>query len=188
MTNIYQGKWWALLVRGIIAIILGILLLSNVKNSVMGVLIFIGYYLIIEGILKLSQAYMEHKTGENMWPTLLTGIAAIILGVLVFYWPQLTSVILIALIATHAIFQGAMDLYTTMKTRSEMSGGWFAWHIFAGIAQILFGIWMVLNPLLGGLTVVAVIGVYGLVVGVVLIVRAFQERSGRGGSGAVATA
>lgn len=188
MKNLFQGKWWMLLLRGIIAIILGILLLFNLEESVMGVLIFIGYYLIIEGLIKISQAYMERKVGENMWPTLLAGLAAIILGIVVFFWPQLTAIILIALVATHAVFQGATDLYTVYTTRSEMKTGWLIWYLFAGIAQIIFGVWMVLQPVLGGLTIVAVIGIYGIVIGVVLIVLAFQTRSGRGGSGKVAIA
>jgi uncharacterized membrane protein HdeD (DUF308 family) len=155
-------------------------MLANLTNTVMGVLIFIGYYLIIEGIIKLSQAYLQKQAGANFWHPLLGGLLAIALGVLVFTWPRPSVVIILALIATHAIFQGVSDIIAANQTKPDLRKSWYYWSIIAGIAQIIFGIWMVFQPIIGGFTVIIVIGIYAIVVGIVLIIRAFQARSGGG--------
>jgi uncharacterized membrane protein HdeD (DUF308 family) len=54
---------------------------------------------------------------------------------------------------------------------------WFA----GGVLQVLFGTLMIFQPVLGGLTLIAVIGAYAVVLGVILILKAFQERSGGAG-------
>ena len=180
MDTLFQGKWWALLLRGILAIILGIIMLANLSSTVMGLLIFIGYYLIIDGIIKLSQAYLHKQAGDNYWHSLLGGLLTIILGVLIFVWPEPSLIIILALISTNAIFQGASELIAAVNIRQEIQTNWYWWSIFTGIAQIIFGIWMIFHPVIGGLTVVTVIAIYALVVGVVLIIRAFQAKSGGG--------
>ena len=188
MDKLFQGKRWVLLIRGILAIILGILMLVNIQNSVVGLLIFLGYYMIIEGIVKLSQAYVHRKSGEPFVPILLTGLGSIILGCLVFFWPGISAIVVIALIATNAIIQGITDIFTAATSREQLPSSWFWMLLLGGVAQTLFGIWIVLQPVIGGLTVVAVIGIYALVIGLVLIFRAFQVNSGNGSSGSVAIA
>ena len=59
--------------------------------------------------------------------------------------------------------------------------------VFGGITQLFFGLWMVFRPAIGGLTVVAVIAIYAIVIGLILILRGVEERIG-GGGGAVAAA
>ena len=155
-------------------------MLANLSSSVMGVLIFIGYYLIIDGIIKLSQAYVQRGAGTDFRHTLIGGLVAIGLGVIVFAWPELSAIVLVALVATHAIYQGVTDVYAAVKMRPEMKTGWFWWSVFAGIAQVIFGIWMIFQPLIGGLAVIVVLGIYLIVLGIVLIIRSFQARSGGG--------
>lgn len=188
MGNIFQGTWWVLLLRGLLALVIGGIVLLNIQGGVMAVLLFLGYYLIIEGLLKFSQAYIQYKSGDNLWPDLLAGLGFLILGILVFVLPKGSAIVLVALVATSAIIQGISDLYTAFKNRQELTSGRFFWLIFGGVAQVAFGIWMALQPVIGGLTVVVVIGLYAIIVGIVLIVRAIQERSGRGGSGRLAVA
>jgi len=188
MDRLSQGKWWALLIRGLIAIILGVLVLSNLEAGVMAVLLFIGYYLIFEGLLKIGEAYVRHKSGEKRLPTLLAGFGSLIIGVVVIAWPQISVTILIALVATQALIQGASDIYSSIAFRKDLEKRWIMWLLLGGIAQLLFGLWMIFQPIIGGLTTMTVLAIYAIVIGVVLIIRAFQERLGGGGTGAVASA
>ena len=169
-----SGKWWVLLIRGIMAIIVGIVAIRESKGTIMVLVLFIGYYLIIEGIMKLYWAYVTRKAGDNMWPSLLSGLVSLILGVLAITWPQLTVVILIALIATHAIFQGGADIVSAIHGGGQLERVRFWLMMVGGIVQVLFGIWIIFNPIIGGLTVLTVIGFYAIVLGIVLIIRAFQ--------------
>ncbi len=62
--------------------------------------------------------------------------------------------------------------------RGQLESKRFWLLMVGGIVQVLFGIWIIFNPIIGGLTVLTVIGIYAIVLGIVLIIRAFQERSG----------
>ncbi|MFC2026099.1 HdeD family acid-resistance protein [Chloroflexota bacterium] len=182
-----SDKWWVLLIRGIMAIIVGIVAIRESKGTIMVLVLFIGYYLIIEGFLKLYWAYVTRKAGDNMWPSLLSGLVSLTLGVMAIAWPELTVVVLIALIATHAIFQGGADIVSAMQGRGQLDSKRFWLLMVGGIIQVLFGIWIIFNPIIGGLTVLTVLGIYAIVLGFVLIIRAFQEKSG-GTPGSLAAA
>lgn len=188
MNKLYQGNKWVLLIRGLLAVILGIIMLMNIQSSVIGLLIFFGYYMIIEGLIKLTQGYVQRKAEAPSLPIILGGLGSVILGVLVFFFPGISAIILIALVATNALIQGVSDLTTGISSRDQLSSGWFWWLMFVGIAQIIFGIWIAFQPVIGGLTVVAVIGIYAFVVGLALIIQAFLGNSSSGSSGLAATA
>ena len=184
--SLLQGQWWVLLIRGIIAILLGIFALVNTGATVMVLVIWLGLYAIVDGILKIYATIFQRQAGESLWPGLLSGMAGIILGIMIFAWPKVTVAILLALIAARAIIQGISDLVSAFKTRQEMRGFWFALVILGTLAEIIFGIWMIFQPVLGGLTLIAVIGIYAIVVGVILILRSLQVLGGDGGSSASA--
>ena len=59
--------------------------------------------------------------------------------------------------------------------------------LVAGVAQLLFGLWMIAQPALGGLTIVAVIAAYAMILGVILIIRGIEQKAG-GNSGPVSFA
>jgi uncharacterized membrane protein HdeD (DUF308 family) len=93
---------------------------------------------------------------------------------------------MLALIAARAIFQGSSDVISAIQSRQQLNGIWFALLILGGIAELVFGIWMIFQPVIGGLTVLAVIGIYAIVVGVILILRSLQVLGSGGPSGASA--
>lgn len=186
--RLYQGKWWVLLLRGIFAIILGVIALAQVRGAVMLILLWIGYYFLIDALLKFSSAWMNRKAGGDWWPDLLSALISLIVGGLVFIFPKATVAIVIALIATHAIVQGVTDIYSAVKNRMELEVGRMWLAILGGFAQLVFALWIVFYPVIGGLTLVAVIAIYAIVVGCILVVRAFVERGDGGSSGVVAKA
>jgi uncharacterized membrane protein HdeD (DUF308 family) len=187
MNSLMQGKWWFLVLRGILAIVLGLIVLANLKAGVMAVLLFLGYYAILEGLLKLGEVYVHYKTGAEFWHTLLAALGSIVIGILIITWPRISVIILIALIATQALIQAASDIYAAIRGRTELEKSKLWLLVLGGIAQLFFGLWMIFQPVIGGLTVVAVLAIYAIVIGVILILRGFQDRFG-GGAGSVAAA
>jgi len=78
--------------------------------------------------------------------------------------------------------------YAALVARKNLSQGRFWLLLIGGIAQILFGLWMIFQPAMGGLTIIAVIAAYAIVVGAILIIRGVEEKMGGPGSGPVAYA
>ena len=188
MNMLMQGKWTILIVRGILALILGILVFLNLEAGVLAVLVVLGVYAILEGIFKLGEVYLQNKAGQSYRHTLLAAVVSLAIGIMIFAWPRITAVILIALIAAQALIQGASDIYAAIREREDLNRGRFWLLLIGGIAQLVFGLWMITQPAMGGLTVVAVIAAYAIVVGVILIIRGVEEKMGGPGPGPVAYA
>lgn len=176
-----NGNWWVLLLRGILAIVLGIFALINTTATVMILLIWLGLYAIVDGCLKAYSAVFKRVKTTSLWPDLLSGLGGILVGILIFVWPEITVVVLLALIATRAILQGISDILSAFRSRKDLKGIWFLLLLVGGLAEIIFGIWMIIQPQIAGLTVVAVIGIYAMVVGTILIFRSLEILGGGGG-------
>jgi uncharacterized membrane protein HdeD (DUF308 family) len=113
---------------------------------------------------------------------LLTGLASILVGIIIFAWPNLTVIVLLALIAVKAITQGITDIYQSIRGRSQLSTGVMVLLVLGGLAQLIFGVWMIFQPVIAGLTLVMVIGIYAVLVGTILILSGLWIRFGGGGS------
>jgi uncharacterized membrane protein HdeD (DUF308 family) len=188
MNTLMQGKWTILIIRGILALVLGVLMLLNLEAGVLAVLVVLGVYAILDGIFKLGEVYLQNKAQQSYRHTLLAATVSLAIGIMIFIWPKITAVILISLVAAQALIQGASDIYAAVRERKYLSRGRFWLLLISGIAQLLFGLWMIAQPALGGLTIVAVIAAYAIVVGVILIIRGIEEKMGGPGPGPVAFA
>ena len=162
------------LVRGIAAILFGILTFvwPNLTLSVL-VLLF-GVYAIIGGITAVAAALRNR--GEEGWGLLLfEGILGILAGVVALVWPNITALAFLYLLAAWAIITGIMELVAPLAF--PMRGGRAALMVVAGLASIVFGIIIAAQPSSGLLAVVWLIGVYAIVFGVMYIVAYFEARS-----------
>jgi len=186
MNTLVQGKWSILIMRGILALILGILMLLNLEAGIVAVLVILGLYALLDGIFKLSESYAQIKSQQNYRHTLLSAIASLAVGILIFLWPKITAIILIALVAAQALIQGGAEIYIAVRERKNLQPGRFWLLMISSIVQILFGLWMIFQPIIGGLAIIAVIAAYAIVVGTILILRGIEEKMGGPGSGPVA--
>jgi uncharacterized membrane protein HdeD (DUF308 family) len=187
MDKLMQGKWTTLILRGILTLILGVLMFVNLEAGALAVLVVLGVYAILDGIIKLVEAYTKHKAKVRYRHTVLAATASLVVGIMIFAWPRITAVVLIALLAALILIQGVVDLYVAIRERKSLRRGRFWLLLIGGIAQLLFGVWMITQPVLGGLTIVGVIAAYAMVIGVILIIRGIEEKAG-GGAGPAAYA
>jgi len=107
------------------------------------------------------------------WLTLLAGIAAIIIGILLFTNRAATSIFLVQVIGWYWFFSGIMNLVMMFVD----SRGW-GWNLVMGILGIVAGLWIVNNPLAGtlsfGFAVVLILGIQGIIYGIVALIASFQ--------------
>jgi uncharacterized membrane protein HdeD (DUF308 family) len=177
-----QGEWWLVVLRGVVALLLGLLAFINIRATVMVLYIWLGAYAILDGALQVYAAVFHRNGGDLIWPGLLTGLASILVGIIIFAWPNLTVIVLLALIAVKAITQGITDIYQSIRGRSQLSTGVMVLLVLGGLAQLIFGVWMIFQPVIAGLTLVMVIGIYAVLVGTILILSGLWIRFGGGGS------
>ena len=163
--------WWLLLLRGIAAIMFGILAFAWPGITLVTMVLFWGAFMLIDGVLALLNAIMGHDKGSRWWLALI-GVAGIAAGILVFAQPGVAIVVLLMFIAAWSIVLGVFQIIGAIRLRKEIDNEWML--IVGGVLSVLFGAVLVIAPLAGILALVWVIGVYAIVFGILMVMEAFK--------------
>jgi len=175
MLAMLARNWWVLALRGVFAIIFGILALIWPDLTLFVLITLFGAYALVDGIFAVIAGIRSYGRNERWWAVLLEGVAGIILGVLTFLWPGTTALVLVYFIAAWALITGIFEIVAAIRLRKEIEGEWML--VLSGIVSILFGLFLVVAPGAGALGLTWVIGAYAVVFGILLIILAFRLRN-----------
>jgi uncharacterized membrane protein HdeD (DUF308 family) len=170
-------NWGALLLRGVVAILFGVLTFLEPGISLAALVLVFGAYAFADGVLAVVSAVRHRGTTEPAWLLLLEGIAGIAAGVASFLWPGITALALLYLIAARALVTGVFEVVAAIRLRKVIAHEWLL--IAGGLASIAFGVLLMLFPGAGALGVVLWIGAYAIVFGTLLAMLAIRLRSHR---------
>ncbi len=168
-------NWWAIALRGVVAIIFGILVFLQPGISLQALLILLAAYLLVDGIGAIITAFRSHDTNPRWWVVLLEGIVSIIAGIIAFLWPGLTAFTIVYVVAAWAIITGVFEIWAAIRLRAEISNEWLL--ALSGVLSLIFGILLVVYPGAGILTLLWLIGSYAILFGIVMLVLAFRLRN-----------
>jgi uncharacterized membrane protein HdeD (DUF308 family) len=176
------GHWWALAIRGGIAIIFGLAALLRPDIALEALILLFGAYALVDGVFAIVGVFGGTRGGTPRWLLLIEGIAGILAGIIAFVLPGLTAVVLLYLIAAWAVVTGIFEIATAIRLRQEIRGEWAL--IIGGALSILFGVILaVIGPVAGLLSLIWLIGVYAVAFGILMLITAFQVRGRDAGSG-----
>jgi uncharacterized membrane protein HdeD (DUF308 family) len=176
------GHWWALAIRGAIAIIFGLAALLRPDIALEALILLFGAYALVDGVFAIVGVFGGTRGGTPRWLLLIEGIAGILAGIIAFVLPGLTAVVLLYLIAAWAVVTGIFEIASAIRLRQEIRGEWAL--IVGGALSVLFGVILaVIGPVAGLLSLIWLIGIYALVFGILMLITAFQVRGRDAGSG-----
>ncbi|HTO06817.1 MAG TPA: DUF308 domain-containing protein [Myxococcota bacterium] len=175
LASILARGWWLLLLRGLAAIVFGLLTLSQPGISLAVLVLLFGFYSLADGLLCVWTAVAGRAHHESWWMLLLEGLLGVGIGVLTFLEPGITALIVLFYIAIWAIGTGVLEIAAAIRLRKEIRGEWLL--ILAGVASVAFGVLLIVQPGAGALALLWLIGTYALVFGVLVVVLAFRARS-----------
>jgi uncharacterized membrane protein HdeD (DUF308 family) len=167
MNPFFTQYWWIFLLRGLFAIILGIIALLMPGVTFTTLVIFLGAYMLVDGIFSVITAISGRKTMEYWGWVLTIGILSILAGIVTFMNPFATGAALLYLVAFWAILAGILEIVVAIRLRKVITGE--GWYILAGILGIVFGILIMMNPIAGAITITLIFGFYALVFGFILL-------------------
>ena len=165
---------WMLLFRGILAVLFGIVAIAWPGITLTALVYLFGAYALIDGVVEVVAA-LRHTKDRGWGLLLVEGIVSALAGVVAFAYPGITALVFLYLLAAWAVVTGILEIVAAFSLPLGASREWMLG--LAGLASILFGILIAIQPSSGLLTVVWVIGIYAIVFGALLIVRYFQTRS-----------
>ncbi len=174
MLHLLSRNWWAVLLRGICAVIFGLAAFAWPGITLALLILFYGAYVLVEGIFAVVSSFGRTKDSKFPWSMFLVGLVSIAVGLITFVWPGLTALALLYLIGAWAIVRGIFEVVAAIELRKQIEGEWLM--IIAGMASVLFGVLMVLWPGAGVLALLWLIGVFAVIFGVIMIILAFKLR------------
>lgn len=175
MHDFYNAYWWLFLLRGIFALVLGVLAVGWPGATFATLIVFLGAYLFIAGLFAIAGAIAARKTNENWGLFLISGLFGVILGILTFYNPFATGAALIYMVAFWAMLAGLLELIIAIRLRKVITGE--GWYIAGGLLTILFGVLLIANPIAAAVTLTWIFGIYAIFTGIMLISLSFRLRS-----------
>ena len=174
MLHLLARFWWALALRGLFAVLFGLLAIFMPHKTLLVLVLLFGAYSLLDGVFDLVSAV---RSPSHHWPFLLEGIVGIIAGVATFAWPRITGMVLLYLIAFWAISTGVFEILSGIRLRKAVANEMFL--VLTGILSLLFGILIIICPGAGALAIAFWIGAYALIFGILMIALAFRLRGFR---------
>jgi uncharacterized membrane protein HdeD (DUF308 family) len=170
-----KRHWWVPVLRGVAAIIFGIMAFAYPGLTLAVLVILFGAWVLVDGVFRVVGA-IGHRPSDPDWGwQLVIGILGIIIGLLTFHAPGVTALALVIYIAAWALMIGVSEIVIAIKLRREIKGEWFL--ILMGLASMLFAVILLWNPIPGALALVWLIASYALVFGFLGIIFGFRCRS-----------
>jgi uncharacterized membrane protein HdeD (DUF308 family) len=185
MLDVLSRNWWALAIRGVAAVLFGIIALAIPGIALYVLVILFGAYALVDGVFSLIAAVRQAEAHERWAHLLFVGIFSILVAAITFFFWQITAFALLYLIAAWAIVTGILELVAAFELRRHMPQD--LWWVLAGLTSIVFGVLLIWRPLTGALAVVWIIGVYAILFGGFLIGLALRLRAHKPVSGLAAT-
>lgn len=174
LSEVLADSWWALGLRGLLGILFGLICLLTPGVAVEVFVILFAAYMLVDGVFAIASGIKAARNGERWGLLILEGIVDLAAGLVAVLWPAITLIALIWIVAIWAIVSGALMLGAAFTLKLD-HGRW--WLALGGIASIIFGILLVVEPLIGAVVLTLWIGAYALVFGIFLLILAFQLHS-----------
>ena len=176
MTELGKGAFWAVLIRGILAVLFGILILSAPAAMALTLGILMGAWLAIDGVFEIIHAIHARRQNLSWGWEMVGGIAYIIGGIIIMVVPLTFVVIggavILLMMASGMLIRGIL---------SVASKTFRGWSKILGVLDIIFAIIMFIvvfsNPGAALLALAWIIAIYTIIFGIFLIIMAFVARS-----------
>jgi uncharacterized membrane protein HdeD (DUF308 family) len=168
-------NWKMVLLRGLIALLFGIIILAWPEATTRVIIFLFGLYVLVSGMVHVAEAGVSIYRKEPWGLSMVLGLLGFLIGIIVLSRPGLALGALVFLIGVFLIVYGFIELYAAFEI--EASTGLRLIFGISGVVGIGVGVVFILNLELGAWTVILLIGIYALFAGILRIILAFMIRS-----------
>ena len=176
MSALLAQNWWAIALRGVFAIIFGIIALLMPGATMLALVLLFAAYLLVDGIFAIIAAVRAARSQERWGWLIFEGLVDLVTGGIAAVWPLITIVAFALLMGAWAIVTGALLLGASYRLNIP-HGRWLM--ALAGAISVIWGVLLIIWPLIGALVLTWWMAAYALIFGVAMLVLAFRLRSRR---------
>jgi uncharacterized membrane protein HdeD (DUF308 family) len=175
MLTIFTSRWWVLALRGVIAVLFGLAAIVWPAIALTVIVLLFGVYALVDGIWAMFLGVIIRREVGHWWVWLLEGLAGVVIGVVVFRWPVITTLVLLYLIAYWGLVTGMFEILAAVQLRKVIKGEWLL--VLDGILSVLLGAFLAVFPKPGTVVLVWLVGAYAILFGILLFAFALRLRS-----------
>ncbi|MBO9710721.1 MAG: HdeD family acid-resistance protein [Caulobacter sp.] len=171
--NLLGRAWWLVLLRGLAAVVFGVLAFLWPHITLLTFVILYAVYAISDGIFALVAAI---RGGEGpRWWLILVGLVSLAAGVVALIWPGITALLLVMVIGAASIVRGVFEIIGAIQLRKVITNEWLL--ILSGAVSVLFGIAVMIAPQAGALALIWLIAIWAVVFGILTVGFGLRLRS-----------
>ncbi len=167
-------QWGWIALRGVVAILFGLMAMFMPAITLSALVMVFGAFALVDGVIALIAGFRIRDHGKPLWSMEIIGVLGIAAGLATLFWPGLTALILLYIIAAWALVSGVFQIVAAIRFRREIKNEWF--HGLSGLVSVIFGAMLMMNPGPGALALVWVIGIYAVFFGVLVLMFSFRLR------------
>jgi uncharacterized membrane protein HdeD (DUF308 family) len=177
--DILGRTWWVMLLRGIAAIVFGVIAVAWPGLTVFVLVILFGAYTLADGIIEIWSGLQARNVHDRWWVEILIGLAGVVAGILVMTWPGVSALALMYVIAAWMVVTGVLQIIQAIRLRQEISNEWLLG--LSGALSLLLGAYFFAFPGSGAISLVWVIGIYAIMFGILLMIFSFRVKNLKNG-------
>ncbi len=180
MSTVLARNWWLVALRGVSAILFGILALIAPGVTLLTLVLFFSAYMLVDGVFTIAAAVRAAEKNERWGLLLIQGLLGIAVGIAAFLVPAAAIWAAIYLLSFWALISGGLMLAAAFSLHRHY-GRW--WLVLGGVISLLFGIVLLINPSVSALVLTWWLGGYAVAFGAMLLVLAFSLRGRHAAAG-----
>lgn len=171
-TKMVSRMEWSLIVRGVLAIVFGIIAFIYTGQTLLALVYFFGAFALLSGLLEIIAAVGAGQLQLRWGWLVFTGLIGIAAGVVSFVWPNITALVLVYIIAAWALVSGVAEIAFALTWPEAVEHPWFAG--LSGVLSLVFGVLLAVWPRSGAIALTWLLGIYAILYGATLLYRAYR--------------
>jgi uncharacterized membrane protein HdeD (DUF308 family) len=168
-----EWRWWSIVLRGLVAVVFGLLSLFAPAAAFVSLVFLFGVFVLVDGVFALALVKQPSRLSRRA--VIARGAVSIVAGVITLMWPDISALALLIVIGVWAIAGGLLEVATAIRMRDEIEHDWLLG--VEGVLSVGFGIALLISPLAGAIVLGLWVGAYALALGIALLFTGFKLRS-----------
>lgn len=174
----YRRTGWALFLRGLLALAVGIFILWRPLDSIVSFALVIALWALFSGIVQIVHGFDLRALYDKWWLLLLSGVVSVVFGVAaLYYYPALSLAFAVVWATWWLVLTGGLAIYAAMMER-RLGLSW-GWTLTLGLVTVVAGVFALLYPPVTLVAIMGLIAGFAIVSGVVLLIGAFRLSSAK---------
>jgi uncharacterized membrane protein HdeD (DUF308 family) len=171
--GLFARRWWAVLLRGILAVMVGVLTFAWPAVTLYVLVLLFGCYALVDGVFSLVTA-AGGRNRQDRWILALEGVIGLWAGVVALRAPHVIATVLIFFVSFWAMTMGFLKIAAAYRLRREISGEF--WLAASGVLSVVFALLVLARPAIGAISLVLIFAGYITLMGIIMIMLGLELR------------